>query len=221
MDPPQPPPDNSDKSCQGCANHAFEPINDNVTITPEQLRQYLSDTVRLAKCGNPIAGRRYLRAYQLAMATPSLADEMSWTRRDLAWLLISASRIFLAARMYNDANLTLLIAYKHHEEDCVGNAMFHLCLGMLKFDIMSAEDATDELSRALLCAGPKLFSHEESPYYDYIIQKVPPPEGAKSWDSVKTLGCVVDKLNDAGEYFKGVFEEKFGCPGPYTPGQRL
>eukprot|EP00759_Apiculatamorpha_spiralis_P041360 PhF_6_TR40016/c0_g1_i1/m.59385 len=203
------------KEC-GCGVHGFESNVNNIIDTPEAFRRVLHDTDVLASRNSILAGPRYLRLYQIVLTYDSIVEGLGWNAEDTSkplWLLLNAAYVYIQQERYADANAVLGIAFTNHEEDCVGNAMFHLLLGTLKFRVLSPDHATDDLTRALLCGGPQMFDCEEDDLIKLHVEThVPPPAGMKSWDEVKEEGCLVQKMNSVYGHLAVVLQMKYGRP---------
>jgi tetratricopeptide (TPR) repeat protein len=85
----------------------------------------------------------------------------------------------------------------------LGNPFVHLRRGQTLYELGDQKEAANELLRALLLAGQKIFASEDPKYWDFIISVARPPEGWKSWDGwtgVEEGSPVHDWLMDPGVY---------------------
>jgi hypothetical protein len=103
----------------------------------------------------------------------------------------------------------------------VGNPYFHLRVGQAKYQLCPSEQKNqqgmhspiDDLARALICGGAKMFKDEPAEYYDFVTPILRPPNGFESWDTVP--GCAIDTLNSCVGFLKEVFTTKFGFEAPW------
>ena len=80
-------------------------------------------------------------------------------------------------------NDTALAAYADavNSPGGVGDPEIHLRLGKMLFDRNDEKQAADNLARALIMGGKKVFEGEDEKYFDFITTKLdPPPDG---WDA--------------------------------------
>lgn len=62
-----------------------------------------------------------------------------------------------------------------HYPNAIGNPFLHLRLGQCQFELGALERAADELSRAYMGAGAKIFSADEPKYFDFLKTRLQPP----------------------------------------------
>jgi len=62
-------------------------------------------------------------------------------------------------------------------DGAIGNPFNHLRLGQTRFELGNMDRAADELARAYLPEGKKLFESEDPKYLDFIKSKLKPPPG--------------------------------------------
>jgi tetratricopeptide (TPR) repeat protein len=71
-----------------------------------------------------------------------------------------------------------------HCPDAIGNPFLHLRLGQCQFELGNFNRATDELARAYLSEGKRIFKAEDPKYLDFIKSKLDPPPGGWGEDSL-------------------------------------
>ena len=64
-----------------------------------------------------------------------------------------------------------------HCDGALGNPFNHLRLGQTQFELGNLDKAADELARAYLPEGRKIFEREDPKYLDFIKSKLLPPPG--------------------------------------------
>jgi tetratricopeptide (TPR) repeat protein len=64
-----------------------------------------------------------------------------------------------------------------HCQGAIGNPFNHLRLGQTQFELGNMERAADELARAYLMEGRKIFASEDPKYLTFIKSKLLPPPG--------------------------------------------
>jgi len=63
----------------------------------------------------------------------------------------------------------------------VGNAFVHLRRGQTLLELGDRDEAANELLRALLLGGERLFGEEDPRYFAFITSIAKPPAGLESW----------------------------------------
>lgn len=61
--------------------------------------------------------------------------------------------------------------------DAIGNPFLHLRLGQCQFELGNLERAVDELARAYLLEGTKIFDNDDPKYLAFVKSKLDPPPG--------------------------------------------
>lgn len=61
--------------------------------------------------------------------------------------------------------------------DGLGNPFMHLRLGQCEYELGNLDRAADELARAYLQEGKKIFSNDDQKYLDFVKAKLNPPPG--------------------------------------------
>jgi len=132
--------------------------------------------VQLTDAGNDLMRHgKYDEAHKKFSDAFRLLPEPKVEWEATAWLLASIGDILFLKKDFLRALRAL--------EDAVrcpgglGNAFIHLRLGQTAFELGDRERAANELSRAYMGEGRKIFATED-PKYFHLVQKVlRPPEG--------------------------------------------
>ena len=107
----------------------------------------------------------------------------------------------------------------------IGNPYFHLRVGQAKYRLCPNEDQRnmpgpgsprDELARALIGGGPRLFANEPAEYYQFVQSFLRPPQDCATWDDASDYGCLIEALNSSRGYLRELFTERFGSCPPWS-----
>lgn len=70
------------------------------------------------------------------------------------------------------------LTYAMHCPDAIGNPFLHLRLGQCQFELGNLDRAADELARAFILEGVKIFGDDDPKYLAFVKSKLkPPPDG--------------------------------------------
>ena len=64
-----------------------------------------------------------------------------------------------------------------HCPNAIGNPFIHLRLGQCEFELGNLDRAADELARAYMGTGAKIFDEEEDKYFAFLKTRLKPPPG--------------------------------------------
>ena len=120
-----------------------------------------------------------VREYQAAWALLP-GTKTSWEAA--TWLLAAIGDAhFLAGRFDKAANV-LMSALVADAPGAVGNPFIHLRLGQSLFELGNSDRrAMDELARAYMGAGRKIFAEEDPKYLAALAKVMKPPSGQSSF----------------------------------------
>jgi len=62
-----------------------------------------------------------------------------------------------------------------HCPDAIGNPFLHLRLGQCCFEKRALDRAADELTRAYMGAGRKIFESDDPKYFEFLKTRIKPP----------------------------------------------
>lgn len=92
------------------------------------------------------------------------------------WLLAGIGDAYFLSGKMESALPPLLGAMRCPR--AVGNSFLHLRLGQVQFELGNLIRAADELTRAYMGEGTKIFEGEDSKYFEFLKTKIKsPPEG--------------------------------------------
>ena len=91
------------------------------------------------------------------------------------WILAALGDVYFLSGDQKAAHEKLSLAM--HAPGAIGNPFLHLRLGQVQFELGNEQRAADELARAYLQEGKKIFEGEDPKYLDFIKGKLRPPEG--------------------------------------------
>lgn len=138
---------------------------------PNELHERIT---ALAKVGDECARRkdyeRAIASYRSAWALlPEPKEE--WTAA--TWLLVAIGDVQFLSCDYQEALMTFVHAMRC--PDALGNPFIHLRLGELHFEAGAKAKALDELTRAYMGAGDKIFRTEDPKYFTFLKANILPP----------------------------------------------
>ena len=91
------------------------------------------------------------------------------------WILAALGDVYFLSSDYEAAREKLSLAMQ--APAAIGNPFLHLRLGQVQFELGNEQRAADELARAYLQEGKRIFEGEDPKYLDFIKGKLRPPEG--------------------------------------------
>lgn len=130
----------------------------------------------LCKLGDEFADedefRRALEQYQAAW---DLLPEPRTQWEAATWILSAMGDANYFSGWYDAAieNLSLTM----HCPNGIGNPFLHLRLGQCEFELGAFDRAADQLARAYMGAGSKIFDDEDPKYFAFLKTRLQPPPG--------------------------------------------
>lgn len=91
------------------------------------------------------------------------------------WLLAAIGDANFLNRDYVACRDNLSVAM--HFSGAIGNPFLHLRLGQCQYELGNMKRAADELARAYLLEGKKIFKNDDPKYLTFIKSKLKPPPG--------------------------------------------
>ena len=158
-----------------------------VLATQPAMSKELPDEVhariaQLSKTGDELADeKKYRAAIEKYVEALQLLPEPITDWEACTWLLTAIGDANFLARAFEQAKDALSDAM--HCPGAIGNPFIHMRLGQAQFELGNMERASDELARAYLQEGLKIFSDEDPKYVSFIKSKLRPPPGGwpKGW----------------------------------------
>lgn len=141
----------------------------------------LSDDVfaritQLCEEGNDLAEQEaFSEAVEVFEKAWDLLPEPAVQWEAATWILAALGDVYFLSGDYAAAHQKLSTAM--HAPGAIGNPFLHLRLGQVQFELGNEQRAADELARAYLPEGKKIFDGEDPKYLDFIKGKLRPPEG--------------------------------------------
>ncbi len=108
----------------------------------------------------------YPRAFSLFQEALELVPEPLDQWWEATWLLTALGDTCITLGNYEEARKYLSEAMAC--PDAIGNAFIHLRLGQAEFEMGDMKRAGDELMRAYMGGGPKIFEEEDPKYLAYL-----------------------------------------------------
>ena len=94
------------------------------------------------------------------------------------WFFVGIGDAYFLSKRYKSALDTLLDAM--HCPGAIGNPFVHLRLGQVQFELENYILATDELTRAYMGDGSKIFEGEDPKYFEFLKTQIREP--LAGWD---------------------------------------
>ena len=121
--------------------------------------------------------------YHRAVATYVRALEMLPEPRNdweaSTWLLVAIGDANFLAQQY--AHALAALADAMHCPDAIGNPFIHMRLGQCMYEMGDLKQAGEELCRAYMSAGTKIFDNDDPKYLAYVKTVLSPPAADGQW----------------------------------------
>ena len=118
----------------------------------------------------------YAEALELYWAAWDLLPEPQTDWEAATWLLAAIGDTNFLGGDYEAGRENL--AFAMHCPDAIGNPFLHLRLGQCQLEMGDEERAADELARAYMAEGAKIFEDEPPKYFAFLKTRMePPPHG--------------------------------------------
>ena len=132
-----------------------------------RIQAFCDEGDRLAAEGNyKDAISAYNQAWKL-IPEPATEWEAS------TWILAAIADASFLGGDYTSAQEAL--EYAMHCPDAIGNPFLHLRLGQCCFEKRALDRAADELTRAYMGAGRKIFESDDPKYFEFLKTRIKPP----------------------------------------------
>ncbi len=126
--------------------------------------------------GNDLAGESRLgEALDVFWSAWDLLPEPQTDWEAATWILGAIGDVNFHQGNYEAGRDNLGLAM--HCPGAIGHAFLHLRLGQCQFELSNSDRAADELARAYVLEGDKLFETEDSRYLAFIKSRLEPPPG--------------------------------------------
>jgi tetratricopeptide (TPR) repeat protein len=109
---------------------------------------------------------QYNRAWKLIPDPPN-----EWNAS--TWILAAIADASFLGGYYTSAKEAL--EYAMHCPNGIGNPFLHLRLGQCHFEMGALSSAADELTRAYMAEGRKIFEKEDAKYFEFLKTRIKPP----------------------------------------------
>jgi tetratricopeptide (TPR) repeat protein len=135
----------------------------------DQIQQLCQAGDALAEAGQfPAALEKYWAAWDL-LPEP----QTDWNAA--TWILAAIGDANFLGGDYAAGRDNLATAM--HCPDAIGNPFLHLRLGQCQFELGNLDRAADELARAYMGAGHKIFAQDDEKYFAFLKTRLQPPPG--------------------------------------------
>jgi tetratricopeptide (TPR) repeat protein len=158
--------------CLFCAAHVVSANEGSGPVElPESVRKKIES---LSGEGDALARKKnYREAVQKYIDALNLLPEPKTDWEACTWLLTAIGDTNFMAGAYEQARAALSDAM--HCPGAIGNPFIHLRLGESQLELGNKERAADELARAYMGAGKKIFESEDPKYFSFLKTVLKPP----------------------------------------------
>ena len=141
---------------------------------PELNEEKAKEIRRLCSRGNDLADeRRFAEALESYWAAWDQLPEPQTDWEAATWILAAIGDANFQQGDYEAGRDNLTMAM--HCPGAIGNPFVHLRLGQCQFELGNFERAADELARAFLLGGAKLFDQDDPKYLKFIKSRMKEP----------------------------------------------
>lgn len=143
------------------------------TVLPDELHEKITE---LSKAGDALVEKKqYRAAVEKYVEALELLPEPITDWEACTWLLTAIGDAHFLAGNYEYARKALSDAM--HCPRAIGNPFTHMRLGQAQFELGNMDRAADELARAYIREGLKIFEGENPKYVRFIKSRLQPPPG--------------------------------------------
>lgn len=143
---------------------------------PELSEATYEEIKRLCAAGDSLAeGKQFSNALAKYWSAWDLLPEPKTEWNAATWILTTIGDVNYRSGDYEAGRDNLGNAM--HCPDAVGNPFIHLRLGQCQFELGNVDSAADELARAFIPEGKRLFENEDTKYLDFVKSNLKPPAG--------------------------------------------
>lgn len=132
--------------------------------------------LKLSADGDALAeSGRYPDALEIYWTAWDLLPEPQTDWEAATWLLAAIGDANFLGDDYGAGRDNLSNAM--HCPGAIGNPFLHLRLGQCQLELGNEDRAADELARAYMAGGHKIFEDQDPKYFDFLKTKLDPPPG--------------------------------------------
>jgi tetratricopeptide (TPR) repeat protein len=121
--------------------------------------------------------RKYDDAISLYNQAWKLVPEPATEWNASTWILAAIADASFLGGDYTTAKEAL--DYAMHCPNAVGNPFLHLRLGQCCLEKGLLDQAADDLTRAYMAEGHRIFEHEDPKYFEFLKTRIKPPVSGK------------------------------------------
>jgi hypothetical protein len=137
----------------------------------KRLQDFCDEGDRLA------ADRKYKDAIAAYNQAWKLIPEPATEWEASTWMLGAIADACFLGGFFTSAQEAL--EYAMHCPNAIGNPFLHLRLGQCCFEKGALDRAADELTRAYMGAGSKIFENDDAKYFEFLKTRIKPPASSK------------------------------------------
>lgn len=113
------------------------------------------------------------QAYENYIAAFALVPEPKEQFNATTWILAALGDLYFKSKDF--AQTTRVMEDALHCAGGFGNPFLHLRIGQAQFELNNEARAADELCRAYMGAGKKIFESEHQKYFEFLKTRIAPP----------------------------------------------
>jgi hypothetical protein len=121
--------------------------------------------------------REFSQAYENYIAALALVPEPKEEFQATTWILAALGDLYFHSKDFPQTATAISNAMR-----CaggLGNPFLHLRLGQAQLELNNEASAADELCRAYMGAGMKIFEKEDPKYLEFLKTKIHAPDGSQ------------------------------------------
>jgi len=128
-----------------------------------------------------IAGNKNKEAYDILYKMLKDNDDNDYENKKTRYILIRIAHLYIYSKMWEEAINTFIDVMEY--SNSVGNPLLHLRIGQIGLELDEQKIYEDNLARALIMGGLKIFENEDNKLKEIAVNLLkPPPEGWDKYD---------------------------------------
>ncbi len=117
--------------------------------------------------------KEFSQAYENYIAALELVPEPKEEFHATTWIMAALGDLYFQSKDFSQT--VKVLSDSMHCAGALGNPFIHLRLGQAQLELNNPERAADELCRAYMGAGKKIFDKEDPRYFSFLKTRISPP----------------------------------------------
>ena len=117
-------------------------------------------------------------AYDILYKMLKANDDNEYENNKTRYILIRIAHLYIYSKMWEEAINTFMEVMEY--SNSVGNPLLHLRIGQIGLELEEQKMYEDNLARAMIMGGLKVFENEDDKYKEIVLGLLKPPPGG--WD---------------------------------------